>query len=101
MTDDPRKGDLLFCYAVALAAGELDEGDFRGLNSASFLNHVERLIEIGIKNLDLTDQPIASRRARTLLSEARLLLEDHRADLDRHPKPQLVWSQPEDRPEDR
>ena len=37
MTDDERKGSTLFCYAIALAVRKLDDGNFTGLNSQTFL----------------------------------------------------------------
>ena len=92
MTDDEKKGTILFCYAVALAAGKLDDGNFKGLNSETFLVQVEGQIELGIKILDPEDRVAAGKHAKVLIAEVRSLLERHQADLDRFPKPYLAWS---------
>ena len=43
---------VLFCYAIALAARKLDDGNFEGLDRQTFLVQVEGLLEEGIKTLD-------------------------------------------------
>ena len=91
MTDDERKGSALFCYAVALAARKLDEGNFAGLNSRTFLVQVEGQLELGIKTLDQDDQATVGKHGRSLISEVRSLIESHETDLARFPKPHLVW----------
>lgn len=80
-----------FCYAVALAVRKLDEGNFRGLNSKTFLVQVEGQLEEGIKALDPDQRDAARRLGRTLLAEVRSLLALHEADRTRFPKPYLAW----------
>ena len=91
MTDDERKGSTLFCYAVALAARKLDDGNFEGLDRQTFLVQIEGLLEEGIKTLDPEDRPTAGEHGRLLIAMARSLIESHEADLSRFPKPYLVW----------
>ena len=87
MTDDERKGTTLFCYAVALAARKLDDGNFRGLNSETFLVEVEGQIEEGIKEIpEVGDYPNASAHAKTLIAKVRSLLELHESDQTRFPQ---------------
>lgn len=95
MTEDEKKGTILFCYAVALAARKFDDGDFKGLNSKTFLVQVEGQIEQGIKILDLEDQPTAGRHGQRLIAMVSSLIESHDADLARFPKPYLAWSSEE------
>ena len=92
MTDDEWRGTILFCYAIALAARKLDDGNFTGLNSETFLVHVEGQLELGIKTLDQDDRAGAGKLGRSLISEVRSLVQLHQEDLDRFPKPYLVRS---------
>ena len=91
MTDDERKGTTLFCYAIALAVRKLDDGNFTGLNSQTFLVQVEGQIEEGIKILDPEDRNTAEKHGRILTAMVRSLIESHETDLARFPKPHLVW----------
>ncbi len=91
MTDDERKGSTLFCYAIALAVRKLDDGNFTGLNSQTFLVQVEGQIEEGVKILDPEDRNTAGKHGRRLTAMVSSLIESHEADLARFPKPHLVW----------
>ena len=95
MTEEETKGSIAFCYAVALAARELDKGQFDGLNCDSFLDHVERLLHLCIENHG-DEQPPLRKHSLLLLSHVRRTLELHQADLERGPNLTVAWSRPED-----
>ena len=95
MTEGEAKGCIAFCYAIALAARELDKGKFDGLNCDSFLNHVERLLELCIRNHE-EEEPTLRKHGLAQLSNVRRLLELHQADLENTPNLRLVWSRLDD-----
>ncbi len=100
MTDDERRGTLLFCYAVALAARKLNDGDFRNLNCHTFLAHVQRLYDRGVKEMAEDMSSVAQRYGAERISEVYRLLEAHEAtsfdDLPAGHHLRLVWSNPDD-----
>ena len=93
MTEGESKGSTAFCYAIALAARELDKGQFAGLNCDSFLDHVERLLHLCIENYE-DEQPSLREHSLLLLSHVRRTLELHEADLERAPNLRLVLPPP-------
>ena len=96
MITDERKGTVLFCYAVALAARRLDKGDFQGLNCGSFLDHVERLFALGVVEMGDDLSPAARMHGESILYEVRRLLQIHEARPSEGHVLRLVWSRPDD-----
>ncbi|MDE0414016.1 MAG: hypothetical protein OXI47_06735 [Gammaproteobacteria bacterium] len=93
MPDDERKGRAAFCYAVALAAKALDRGEFEGLNCETFLNHLERLLEMEIP--DLGEAPASYARSHLACTRRFLVLHQGRPERA-SPNLRLVWSRDPD-----
>lgn len=86
---------MALCYAVALTARRLNTGQFDGLNCESFLNEVERLLELIIRDQE-SEIPTLREHGEKLFRLLREMLQLHEEDLDSEkdlrPTLRLVWS---------